>query len=298
MKVSNRWLGQWGMLANQIAKQHQDSTEEQRENMDEFWNAVLGGMEKEGLKELENGVFSNSNEIVQAVFGRGDMKRYMSNIMNLFTNIIQPATIAQINRASLDEVPSSKGDGFLDTLNQNYAQRSLIYRKLFDVQLRYKRDIWGQTIPKGGNILSRMLGISKANPQVFARPLYDAFLKTDNNAYLPPAVQPNLNGQKLTVEQYNKLQEYVGGARKKLIEPYINSMATFVGFNKLYSELTEDQKLKALNIIYEVGYDEGKAKFLKEYPEFVNPRKELEQLMDDAKSQGFRQKAKFEVKKE
>ncbi len=298
MKVSNRWLGQFGMLANQMARQHQDLTPEQRENMDEFWNVALGGMELEGLQELENGVLANSSSLAEFVFNKGDMSRYMNNTLNLFTNIVQPGTIAQLNRAALDEVPSSKGDSFLEKLNQNFAQRSTLYRKMFDVELRKKRDIWGQTMPKGGNILSRMFGISKANPQIFARNLYDEFLRTNNRDFLPPAVTPTLNNQKLTTDQTLKLEEYVGAERKKLIEPYINDMSQLIGFNKKYSELNDAEKVTILKTIYDIGSEYGKERFLNENPQFEKPRETLQERINDAKAGAFRLKTKYEARKE
>jgi polyhydroxyalkanoate synthesis regulator phasin len=274
MKVSNRWLGQFGMLANQMARQHQDMTPEQREDMDEFWSVVLGGMEKEGLQELENGVLANSSSLAKFIFSNGDMSRYMNNTLNLFTNIVQPGTVAQLNRAALDEVPTSKGDDFLDKLNQNFAQRSTLYRKVFDVQLRKKRDIWGQPIPKGGNIASRMFGISKANPQIFARPLYDEWLKTNDAGFLPPSVPSILNKQKLTTDQTLKLEEYVGGERKRLVEPYINDMAIIDGFEKKYSQLeSNEEKKKVLDYLYDTGRLLGLQKFYQDYPE-LRPKKE------------------------
>lgn len=277
MKISNRWFGQIGMLGNQIAKKYYDATPEQRENQDEFWNMVFGGMEVEGLKELQNGVFANSSSILQSL-GSGDASRYFMNTINLFINIVQPAAIAQINRAALDEVPTSKGDGFLDKLNQNFAQRSALYRKVFDVKIDKKRDIWGQTIPKGGNILSRMFGVSKANPQIFARPLYDDYLRTSDTGFLPPAVMPILNGQKLNKQQYDRLQEYVGAERKKRIEPYINDMAVIPGYDEFYSKLDDKIKKERLTYIYDLGRDAGIEKFYSDFPQFRPKEKTDDQI--------------------
>src|SRR6185503_9825594 len=295
LKVSNRWLGQFGMLANQIAKQHQDLTPEQRENMDEFWNVVLGGMEKQGLQELENGVFGNSSSLLQYWFGKGDLNRYFTNTTNLFTNIIQPASLAQLNRAALDEVPTSKGDTFLDTVNQNFAQRSVLYRKLFDVQIKYKRNLWGEKQPKGGNILSRMFGISKADPQLFARPLYDDFLRTNDAGFLPPAISPTLNGQKLNTKESERLQEYVGQERKRLVEPYINDMAIIDGFGKRYSQLKDDEaKKRVLDYLYDYGRLLGLRKFYSDYPQFLPKGKTENQQEFDELFNEFKQGIKDE----
>jgi len=272
VKISNRWFGQWGMMGNAIAKKYRDATPEQRENQDEFWNIVLGGMEVEGLKELENGIFANSSSLLQSL-NSGSWDRYGMNTINMFSNILQPATVAQINRASLNEVPTARGDSFLEKLNQNFAQRSALYRNVFDVQIKQKRDIWGQHIPKGGNVLSRMFGISKENPQLFSRPIYDDYLRTNDSGFLPPSVSQTLNGKKLTENQYDKLQEYVGNERKRLIEPYVNDMAEIEGIQSKYSNIkSEDKKKEYLNRIYDIGRKNGLNKFYKDYPE-LKPKK-------------------------
>jgi len=281
IKISNRWFGFIGMMGNVIAKKWKDATPEQREAQDDFWNIALGGMEMETLQELENGVFSNSSSLLQSL-STGDWGRYGMNTLNMFTNIIQPASIAQINRAALDEVPTSKGDTFLTKLNNNFAQRSTVYRKLFNVQLDKKRDVWGQTIPKGGNILSRMFGISKANPQLFARPMYEDYLRTQDSGFLPPAVLPTLNGKKLDTKQGIRLEEYVGGERKKLVEPYINDMAEVPITSKKYSELNDEKKKDVLQYLYGRGRERGLELFYKDFPEFRPKEKSIDDVIDNS----------------
>lgn len=267
VQISNRWFGQWGMMGNAIAKKYRDATPEQRQAQDDFWNVVLGGMEREGLKELQNGIFANTSSILQAV-DSGNPDRYLTNTLNMLANIVQPAAIAQINRASLDEVPSSKGDNFLDKLNKNFAQRSVLYRKAFGVQIDSKRDIWGQTIPKGGNLLSRLFGISRINPQLFARPIYNDYLETNDSGFLPPAVLPVLDDIKLDTKQYDRLQYYIGEERKKLVEPYVNDMAIIEGFNTTYDDIKDPEDKKfVLQYLYNEGRDLGVEKFYQDFPE-------------------------------
>ena len=267
VQISNRWFGQWGMMGNAIAKKYRDATPEQRQAQDDFWNVVLGGMEREGLKELQNGIFANTSSILQAV-DSGNPDRYLTNTLNMLANIVQPAAIAQINRASLDEVPSSKGDNFLDKLNKNFAQRSVLYRKAFGVQIDSKRDIWGQTTPKGGNILSRLFGISRINPQLFARPIYNDYLETNDSGFLPPYVEAELNGEKLNTRQHDRLQYYIGEERKRLVEPYVNDMAIIEGFNTTYEDIKDPEDKKfVLQYLYNEGRDLGVEKFYQDFPE-------------------------------
>lgn len=161
VKIANKWFAQFGMMGNAIAKKYQDMTPEQKENQETFWNTIFGGMEREALGELENGIFANSSALFQAISSKGDPDKYMINTINLLSNILQPAGIAQINKARIDYVTSAKGDTFMQKLNQNFAQRSTLYRNIFDVQLKYKRDIWGQKYQKKGTRFQECLVYQK-----------------------------------------------------------------------------------------------------------------------------------------
>jgi hypothetical protein len=60
----------------------------------------------------------------------------------------------------------------------------------------------------------------------------------------------------------------VGKARRALIAPYINDLAMFEGIDKKYSELNEGEKVKVLEVLYEMGYNKGKEQFLELHKEF------------------------------
>ena len=274
----------------------QRSEPEQKEAQETFWNTIFGGMEVDALSELENGIFANSSSLLQAYSTRNP-DRYLMNTVNLLSNIIQPGGVAQINRASIENVTSNAGDSFMDKLNQNFAQRSTLYRRIFDVQLNYKRDIWGQRIPKEGNILSRMMGISKADPQVFARPIYNDYLRTMDAGFLPPVVYPNLGDVKLNTEQHDRLQDYVGSARKELIKPYVNGALKLDGFDVPYSQLKNDSDKKfVLDKFYEWGRAEGLAKLYKGYPELI-PKSTPVDFVEQIKKELFLELQKIKLNK-
>ena len=135
--------------------------------------------------------------------------------------------------------------------------------------------MWGNTMPKGGNILSRMFGISKANPQLAGRPMYNDAIRTSDSGFLPPSVLPILNGQKLNVEQEDRLIQYIGNEREKLVMPFVSDKAVIDGWNSTYSELknpdgTSDDETKkyVLSRFYDIGRINGTELFYKDYPEF------------------------------
>ena len=279
-KIADRWFGQFGAVKNAIAKRYYDSTPEQREKQQEFWNIVLGGMELEGLQEFQNSVFANTSALAQ-VLETGNPDRYITNTINMFTNIIQPASWAQMERAALDEVPTSRGDNLLDKINQEFAKRSTLYRRWTGTEIYKKRDMWGNIMPKGGNTLSRAFGVSKGNPQLPARPMYDDYLRTADSRFLPPAVLPILDGQKLNREQYDRLEMYINNERQHLAEPFISGDVATKVTKKYYKDMTDDEKKDYLNALYTEGRIRGTEKFYTDYPQFRPKEKSIKKQVSD-----------------
>ena len=273
--VQNRWFGQWGTVGNSIAKKWQDATTEQREKQDEFWNIVLGGMEIDALKEMGNGVFANTSAFLSAIDTNGSFgwSQYGLNTVGLFTNILHPATFAQISRAELNEATTNRADTFLGQLKNAMLTRSSVLRKLTGQYPETKVGIWGDKIQKQGSVVERLFGMTPSNKDAFARPIYDDAVRTNDIGFFPPAVQPKIGDTKLTQEQFNKFQEYVGKARRSYVAPFINDQATIIGFNVLYSQLNDEDKKYVLQYLYGLGSDEGKEKFFQDYPE-LKPKEE------------------------
>lgn len=267
--VQNRWFGQWGTVGNSIAKKWQDATPEQRENQDEFWNIVFGGMEKDALKEMGNGVFANTSALLSAIDSNGSFgfEQYGLNTMGLITNILHPATFAQMSRASLNEATTNRADTFMGQLKNAMLARSSVLRKLTGQYPETKVGIWGDPIKKQGNWMQRLFGITPTDKNAFARPIYDDAVRTNDIGYFPPAVQSKIGDVKLNQEQFNKYQEYVGKARKSYIAPFVDDKATLAGFNVTYSQLSDEDKKYVLQYMYGLGSDEGKKKLLEDYPE-------------------------------
>jgi len=279
-KIANRWFGQFGAVANSIAKRYYDSTPEQREKQQEFWNIVFGNMKIDGLQEFQNSVFANTSALAQ-VLETGNPDRYITNTINMFTNIIQPASWAQMERAALDEVPTSRGDNLLDKINQEFAKRSTLYRRWTGTEIYKKRDMWGNIMPKGGNTLSRAFGVSKGNPQLPARPMYDDYLRTADSRFLPPAVLPILDGQKLNREQYDRLEMYINNERQHLAEPFISGDVATKVTKKYYKDMTDDEKKDYLNALYTEGRIRGTEKFYTDYPQFRPKEKSIKKQVSD-----------------
>lgn len=290
-RVNASYFGHWGMMFNAIANKEKDMTQEQRENQQEFLNTLFGGMEIEGLKEAQNGLFGNSSALLEAA-DSGDFDRYLTNMTNMFANILQPAAVAQFNRAGLDYVPSYRGDNLIKKIDQQFAQRSLLYRAITGTKIENKLDMWGRPIPKGGNRMSRMFGISKDPADQFGRPIYEDAVRTGDSGFLPPAVLPNLNDQKLNEDQYADLQNRIGAERIILVGPYINDMSEIEGYNVKYSQLSDEDRKKVLQYLYTEGRDRGVEKFYQDYPE-LKPKEKKKDYIKEAQEEVFRTLQKY-----
>jgi len=286
LNVQMRWFGHWGTMADRIAKKEEDMTPEQKANQGEFWDTVLGGLEIDALKDLNQGVFSNTSSMLTAV-ERGDFQNYGVNLINMFANIVQPAALAQIEKASMPYYTKQKADTFWGELNNTMLTRSKLYRDLTNQYPPSKIGIWGDKVEKKDNLPMRLFGISRANPDNFAQPIYEDYKRTNNTQFLPPSVRPEISGNgetiKLPTKDAARLEELVGQQRKILASPYVNDMATFEGSAKTYSKLSDEEKLDKLRIIYEEGYKNGKELFLKEHPEYIIPEKTKQEKRQDKK---------------
>jgi len=284
--VGMRWFGHFGTMSDAVARKEEEMTPEQREQQKDFWETAFGGMEIDALKDLNQGVFGNTSSLLTAV-ERKDFQNYGVNLINMFTNILQPAALAQAERAAMPYYTKQKADTFLGELNNTMLSRSKLYRDLTNQYPPSKIGIWGDKIEKKDNFGMRLFGISRANPDNFAQPVYEDAKKYNNISFFPPSVRPEIKkGEetiKLPTKDAARLEELVGQQRKNLIAPYINDMATFEGSNKKYSQLSEEEKLDKLRILYEEGYKNGKELFLKENPQYIIPDKTKEQKREDKK---------------
>lgn len=285
LTIQNRWLGQFGVIGNSIARKYDEMTPEQRQAQVDFWDAAFGGLEKEGLAELQNGVFSNTSAILQSLNSKGSFgaDRYFRNTIGMLTNTLHPAAFAQKSRQDLSYVPQYKADDFLAELKNDMLTRSSWLRKLTGQYPPSKISIWGEPLKRPDNTMMRMFGISKTDKDAFAYPIYKDVKRTGDIGFFPPAVMPNLNGQKLNIKEQSLLETYIGQARKSYVAPYVNDGAYLEGFNKKYSELDDETKKKALSYLYTLGRIEGVKKFVAENPKYETPDKtEMEEEANQA----------------
>ena len=287
--IQNRWFGHWGSVGNSIAKREEDMTPEQREKQQDLLAEVFDRMSASFLPELEQGIFGNSSSLVKAM-ASNDWKQWGVNTMNMFTNIVHPATAAQLSKAQLPYYSKVKSDSFMKELKNSMLNRSSTLRRLTNEYPPSKIGIWGDVVDKKDNVLMRMFGISNTNDDNFAQPIYEDYKRTNNTKFFPSAVKPEVSSNgvrvKLPPEKALELERYIGQQRKKLLAPYVNNMAFFEdseGNQVYYKDLKKDkEKIKKLDIIYDMGFERGKELFLQK-PE--NKIYEIKEKTDDEKKQ-------------
>jgi UV DNA damage repair endonuclease len=60
-------------------------------------------------------------------------------------------------------------------------------------------------------------------------------------------------------------------------------MANFEGSKKVYSQLSDEEKIDKLRILYDEGYKRGEALFIKENPQYTIPKKSMNEQKEDKK---------------
>lgn len=174
-----------------------------------------------------------------------------------------------------------KSDSFAKELDNAFAQRSWLYRKLTGSYPPAKINIWGEPLQKDGSVWNRVLGFNRVTKDNFAQPLYEDAKKYNDPGFFPPAVTNKLEGQTLTAEQETKRKEFVGAARKALIAPFINDGGAFPIVGKKYSELTPEQKKAAIEYFSAVGREQGDAQLFLIYPELKPKTKTIQEEVSD-----------------
>lgn len=290
--IPNRWFGQWGTVGNAIARKYENMTPEQRKNEADYYDFMLGELSTDVLQEMEQGVFANTSSLLSAI-NSGSPNRYLTNTLNMFTNIVHPAALAQISRAQIPNYTTQKADSFLKELENAMLTRSSFIRELTGKYPPSKVSIWGEPITKQGGTVQKLFNITRVNKDMFARPIYDDAKKYNDINFFPPAVTSSLNGNQLTVDQTRTLQEFVGKARKARIAPYINDSAILEGFNVRYSDLKDSEdKKKVLNYLYEMGRRDGLEKFYNEYKD-LKPKEKAEDFLKELQFDLFKTLQKY-----
>ena len=273
------WFGAPGMIMNMQANKYENITKKDRENMS-YIDDLLFRMKYGAQNGLVNSVFSGTLTAVDAI-RTGKADQWILGMMNVGMNIIEPATIAQISRATRKNEYRVADDDFSSKLQNSIKSR-------FFGNPPTKYNIWGDEMKKDNSfkgVLWNMFGISSYNKDAVGEPIYQDFKRTGNYNFFPSVSQPELevNGEKkkLPKDLLDQFQALVGQARKNLAQPFIEDMAVIGEDGKKYSEFpkTEEgdkEKLQILKSLYDKGYEYGKQQFLLLHPEYDKKEEDVD----------------------
>ena len=102
-----------------------------------------------------------------------ESKYYEGNMVNLFTNLIQPAAVSEFSRAAIPYRISGKFDSLGDKIKNDLSNRSALFRKLTGKYPKGKRNIWGEIIKKDDSYANRYFGFNNVTKDNFAQFIYE-----------------------------------------------------------------------------------------------------------------------------
>jgi hypothetical protein len=287
--VDLSWMSIPGVLLNMQQNRYENMTAEERKNSAYMYD-VFERMHQSAAEGLENGVFQGTIAGINA-FKQGGrwVDTWMLSQINVASNFLQPATMAQLSRGLLPYNYQIKADTFGEELRNNFAARNWLFRA-FSGYPPSDITVWGDPAMRNNTgvkgLAFNMLGFDEYNKDAFAEPIFQDFKRTGNSSFFPPAVRGSfsVDGQdmKMTIDQERQFKTLVGQARKSLIGPFVNGMASLESSDEaidgmLYTELGDTERVKALNILYKNGYEAGKDQFKELYPEFQTTKEKEEE---------------------
>ena len=282
--VNLSWYGTVGMILN-MQSNRIDDNKAKPETTEDYISDFASRMKTSVTEGIENSIFQGTIGALNAFHkGGNSANTWFRSQINVASNFFQPATLAQISRATLPYNYSIKSDNLTQELRNNFSARSLMFRA-YNGYPPSDITIWGDEAKRNNTgakgLFFNMLGFDEYKKDVFGEPIYQDFKRTQNSSFFPPQVESKLtvDGQEkeLNTEQTRELKKLVGEARKELVAPFINDNGYLEtknkDLNKMYdSELDDAQKIKALDILYSKGKKIGTEAFKELYPEYQSTK--------------------------
>lgn len=298
--VDLSWFGPVGSIMDQkarIAEDHKEMILKGEEVPTGYVTSLLENMDASVTASLNTLLLDQGAKLIDGIRKGGSLGAGLAE--NIFTSLsglnpIGGGTLASISKALLPEKTTTKADNMVDQLINNQKQRNIFVAWAAGYPPS-KVSIWGEPIKNDrsiGGVLGNMLGIESGNEDKFGAVLYEDQQRTADNRFFPPLEDKKIkvNGKdvELTLEQKNALDTYIGQSRKVLVAPFVydKSYRTLDESGrtteKRYSEMTDEEKVDALEFFYEQGKKAGFAKFKEDYPEFQDAALDVEKIKKEA----------------
>lgn len=296
--VDLTWFGPIGAILEAKAEVAQDKKQMEREGKEqsEVMDIIdeMGYSAKAAMNQL---VFDQGARIMDAIQKGGPAAKqyFINNVVNNITNIATGATYVAASKAMLPYKVQLSGETLWQEIVNNQQQRNVLLRVAMNL---YKEDSGyppakisifdGEPIKNDNSVLGAtgsMMGMEKGNSDKFGAIIFNDFQRTGNLDFFPPAVPRELTVNdekiKLTPSERKDLTIAIGKANYNNISPFVNDMAMLEGYNKRYTQLTDEEKAKALKFLYNMASDEGLEQFKKDYPKFQDAEIDKNKIMEE-----------------
>lgn len=250
---------------------------------------ILSTLEYSFSSSLNTLVLDQGARVVNAIrSGEKAAQNWSVNTLNTVSNFFTGGTFSTFSKATLPEKPSTKADSMWERIKNEQKTRNAVIR-LFSGRPPSKISMWGEPITNDNSIsgvIGSFLGYEVGSNNKFGSILYEDAQRTGNDKFFPAPedykIKVSGKEQKLTEEQKSKLDTYIGQARKNYAAPYVYDMAKLPEYNAKYSDLSDQDKIDALDVIYSMGKDAGFAKFKEEYKQFQDAEINVEEIIKKA----------------
>jgi len=246
------------------------------------------------IASLNSLVFDNGTRILDGLRKGGNYgENLLVDMVNRATGTVVGSTFQRASSLALPHKVDTKADGIMERISNSMKEKNAIVRMFTDTP-KAKISIWGEPIKQDNSafgILRTMFKIEKGSTDKFGLILYDDFQRTGDTKFLPPYEDAKITHKgkqvELNAEQKRDLDIFVGQARKLVVAPFISDAAKLGGFD-YYSQLSDDRKVLALEILYKRAKDIGYAKFKERYTEFADTKITMEQKRKEKEEEKFK----------
>jgi len=287
--VDLTWFGPLGAILETKAEMAQDEKqrklngEEQSDAMD-----LIDEMTYSAKAAMNQLVFDQGARIMDAVQKGGTAARqyFISNVVNNITNVASGGTMVALSKFTLPYKAQLAGETAWEEIVNNTMQRQILARVAANLYQEgagnppAKISIFDGEPIKNDNsplgVLGSMMGMEKGSNDKFGAIIFNDFERTGNLDFFPPAIPKELTVDeqkiKLNPEEKRNLTIAIGKANYNNLSPFVNDMAILGGYNKRYSELSDEEKVNALKFLYETAREEGLDQFKLDNPKFQDSK--------------------------
>jgi hypothetical protein len=296
--VDLTWFGPIGAILEAKAEVAQDKKQMEREGKEQSEVMdIIDEMSYSAKAAMNQLVFDQGARMMDAIQKGGPAAKqyFINNVVNNITNIATGATYVATSKALLPYKAQLSGETLWQEIVNNQQQRNVLLRVAMNL---YKEEsgnppakisifdgepIKSDNSPLG--VTGSMMGMEKGNSDKFGAIIFNDFQRTGNLDFFPPAIPRELTVNdetiKLTPSERKDLTIAIGKANYNNISPFVHDMAMLEGYNKRYTQLSDEDKVKVLQFLYSEATDDGLEQFIKDHPKFQDAEIDTKKIMEE-----------------